>query len=201
LLIAIGTSTGGPQALTTVFSKLPVISGASCVIVQHMPKGFTANLAKRLNYLSGWTVKEAEDGESISEGVAYIAPGGFQLRVYDSGAESLLSVVSDGPVNGHQPSVDSLFYSVVKSWGGSVIGVIMTGMGKDGALGLKEIRNRGGHTIAQSEESCVVYGMPRAAVSLGAVDVVTPLSEIASAIVKKATRTDDHGIRSVRSDA
>jgi two-component system, chemotaxis family, protein-glutamate methylesterase/glutaminase len=200
LLIVIGTSTGGPQALTTLFSSLPVISGAACLIVQHMPKGFTANLTKRLNHLSKWHVKEAENEETIEEGVVYVAPGGYQLRVQNSKQGYLLTVLADGPVNGHQPSVDSLFCSVAEAWKESVIGVIMTGMGKDGAIGLKEIRNRGGYTIAESESSCVVYGMPKAAVSLGAAMVVTPLADIASAIIQKSNHLDNLGKRSVRSD-
>ncbi len=181
-LIVIGTSTGGPQALTTVFSSLQVIPGTACLIVQHMPPGFTANLAKRLDQLSTWQVKEAEDGEPICSGLAYMAPGGFQLRIDNKMNTYSLRIRSDGQVNGHQPSVDALFFSVADIWKGSLIGVIMTGMGRDGANGLKEIRNRGGYTIAEAEDSCVVFGMPKAAVSIDAAVVVAPLPDIASAV-------------------
>ncbi len=199
-LIVIGTSTGGPQALTTLFSSLPLISGAACLIVQHMPKGFTANLAKRLNQLSEWNLKEAEDGEPIMEGVAYIAPGGFQLRLQVINKDLTLSVQADGPVNGHQPSVDSLFFSVAELWQGSVIGVIMTGMGKDGANGLMEIRKKGGYTIAEAEGTCVVYGMPKAAVSMGAAVQVISLADIASTIAEKLNHSGELNMLSVRSD-
>ncbi len=179
----IGTSTGGPQALTTVFSNFPVIPRTACLIVQHMPKGFTANLAKRLDQLSAWSIQEAGDNEVIYPGVAYVAPGGFQMRLNTGINEQSLSVRPDGLVNGHQPSVDALFLSVANVWKKTIVGVLMTGMGKDGAQGLKEIRNNGGYTIAQEAESCVVYGMPKAAVAIGAAMITAPLSDISSVVV------------------
>jgi two-component system chemotaxis response regulator CheB len=177
-LILFGTSTGGPQALTTVFEHLPVLENTSCCIVQHMPAGFTTNLAKRLHQVSKWSVKEAVDGEALEPGVAYLAPGGFQMSLEPVMGKMRLSVEQSGPVGGHQPSVDVLFMSAARHFAGPIVAVLMTGMGKDGSLGLKVLRARGAYTIAQDEQSCVVYGMPRAAVLLNAVDRVVPLAQI-----------------------
>jgi len=183
VLLVIGTSTGGPKALTQLFLELPLLPDTACCIVQHMPARFTANLARRLNDISVWGVREATNGERIESGNVYIAPGGSQMTVSSADA-SALSVASTGAINGHQPSVDALCFSVAATWKGDIIAVLMTGMGKDGALGLKEIRMRGGHTIVESEASCVVYGMPRAAVQIDAADEIVPLSEIGRAIQK-----------------
>jgi two-component system chemotaxis response regulator CheB len=183
-IVAIGTSTGGPQALSHVIGNLPVIPNTIIGIVQHMPPRFTANLAKRLNTHSAWTVVEAADGMELREGTAYVAPGGQQMRLerMQQGGH-VLKVVADGLVNGHQPSVDVWFQSVAENWDKQVTGVLMTGMGKDGANGLKLLRDRGAFTIAEAESSCVVYGMPRVAVQLGAAMAVIPLPEISQVIV------------------
>lgn len=183
-LIVIGTSTGGPQALTELMQRLPGLQRAACCIVQHMPAGFTANLAKRLNQVSSWNVKEAEDGDVMRAGSAYVAPGGFQMRVSDVPGAPRLAVAPTGLFNGHQPAVDILFDSAVQWWKGPLVGVLLTGMGKDGAVGLKAIRDAGGYTIAEHESSCIVYGMPKAAVTIGAAIEVAPLPDIYEAILR-----------------
>jgi two-component system chemotaxis response regulator CheB len=184
VLVVIGTSTGGPTALARVFEKLPVLERACICIVQHMPPGFTANLAKRLSQISQWEVREAVDGDEILPRRAYIAPGGFQTAVQNVSGRLQLSVLPTGPVNGHQPSVDVLFHSAAENFSGAIIGVLLTGMGKDGAAGLRAIRERSGHTIAEAESTCVVFGMPRAAIALNAVKQVVPIDGIHTAIVE-----------------
>lgn len=189
-LVAIGSSTGGVEALTVVLSGLP----ANCppiVITQHMPPRFTESLAKRLNGISAPTVVEAKDGDVLRVGHVYIAPGGTRhLEVVNSPNLSLRLRAGD-PVNGHRPSVDVLFSSVAAVYGSDALGVILTGMGRDGAAGLLEMRNAGATTFGQDESSCVVYGMPRAALEMGAVERQLPLEDIASAILKapRATRS------------
>lgn len=183
-LILLGTSTGGPAALTTVFEALPLLPGTACCIVQHMPTGFTANLAKRLDQVSAWNCCEASDGMLLQSGAAYVAPGGQQMQVTVHHSQPKLAVASTGPVNGHEPSVDVLFLSAAQHWRSNLIGVLMTGMGKDGAQGLLSIRSRGGYTLAQDEDSCVVYGMPKAAAQLGAAAEIVRLSSISKAVVQ-----------------
>ena len=178
-LIAIGTSTGGTLALEAVLTRLP----ATClgiVIVQHMPEKFTAMFAERLNGLCEIEVREAQQGDRVLPGRALIAPGGRHMTVKRSGAQYLVDVV-DGPlVNRHKPSVDVLFRSVAKYVGANALGIIMTGMGDDGARGLKEMHDAGAQTVAQDEQSCVVFGMPMEAIKLGAVDRVLPLDQLPS---------------------
>ncbi|EKE17764.1 MAG: hypothetical protein ACD_10C00285G0003 [uncultured bacterium] len=180
-LIAIGTSTGGTQALEAILTKLP----ATClgiVIVQHMPEKFTAMFAERLNGLCEIEVREGRNGDRIMPGRALIAPGGKHMMLKRSGAQYLVEVI-DGPlVNRHKPSVDVLFRSVAKFAGANALGIIMTGMGDDGARGLKEMHDAGAKTIAQDEASCVVFGMPKEAIKLGGVDQVLPLSRIPDAM-------------------
>jgi len=180
-IVAIGTSTGGTQALEVLLTGLPpTVPGI--VIVQHMPEKFTASFAARLNRLCEIDVFEAKDGQRVVPGRALIAPGGKHMMLRRSGAQYHVEVV-DGPVvNRHRPSVDVLFRSVAKYAGRNALGVIMTGMGDDGARGLKEMHDAGARTIAQDEESCVVFGMPKEAIKLGAVDRVMPLQNIAMAI-------------------
>ena len=181
-LIAIGTSTGGTQALETVLTRLP----ATClgiVIVQHMPEKFTAMFAERLNSLCEIEVREARDGDRVVPGRALIAPGGRHMLLKRSGAQYIVEV-TDGPlINRHKPSVDVLFRSVAKFAGSNALGIIMTGMGDDGARGLKELHDAGARTIAQDEASCVVFGMPREAIKLGAADEIMPLSRIPEAMI------------------
>jgi two-component system chemotaxis response regulator CheB len=183
-LVALGTSTGGTQALEQVLSALPpTVPGV--VIVQHMPEKFTAAFAARLDGICRIHVAEARNGMRVLPGHALIAPGGKHMLVRRSGAQYVVDVV-DGPlVNRHRPSVDVLFRSVAHSAGANALGVVMTGMGGDGAAGLLEMRKAGSATLAQDEASCVVYGMPKEAVKRGAVERVVPLGAIASEIMKQ----------------
>jgi two-component system chemotaxis response regulator CheB len=181
-VIAIGTSTGGTQALEEVLTALPRVS-PGIVIVQHMPEKFTAAFA--LDSLCQITVKEAENNDRVVQGRALIAPGGRHILLKRSGAQYFVEVV-DGPlVNRHRPSVDVLFRSVAKCAGANALGVIMTGMGDDGAAGLLEMRNAGARTVAQDEESCVVFGMPKEAIRRGGVEKTIALSAVAQEILKQ----------------
>ncbi|MDH5444925.1 MAG: chemotaxis response regulator protein-glutamate methylesterase [Gammaproteobacteria bacterium] len=182
-LIAIGTSTGGIQALESVLTGLPRVS-PGIVIVQHMPEKFTASFAERLNGICEIDVKEAADKDRVVPGRALIAPGGMHLMLKRSGAQYHVEVV-DGPlVSRHKPSVDVLFRSVAKSAGKNALGIIMTGMGDDGASGMKEMHDTGALTIAQDEASCVVFGMPNEAVKKGGVDKTVSLLDIPKEIMK-----------------
>lgn len=181
-VVALGTSTGGTQALEAVLTTLPRVC-PGIVIVQHMPEKFTAEFANRLNRLSQIMVKEAQSNDRVVSGTALIAPGGRHLLLRRNGAQYFVEVM-DGPlVNRHRPSVDVLFRSVARSAGANALGVIMTGMGDDGAAGLLEMRKAGALTLAQDEDSCVVYGMPREAVKRGAVARTVPLSAIGREIM------------------
>jgi two-component system, chemotaxis family, protein-glutamate methylesterase/glutaminase len=183
-VVAIGTSTGGTQALEVVLTALPRVS-PGIIIVQHMPEKFTAAFAARLNGLCQITVQEASNNDRVIQGRALIAPGGKHMLLRRNGAQYFVEVI-DGPlVNRHRPSVDVLFRSVAKCAGANALGVIMTGMGDDGAAGLLEMRNAGARTIAQDEESCVVYGMPKEAVKRGAVDRTVPLHAIDKEILQQ----------------
>ncbi|MCW6543938.1 protein-glutamate methylesterase/protein-glutamine glutaminase [Yersinia ruckeri] len=176
-LIAIGASTGGTEAIRTVLQPLPPTSPA-LLITQHMPPGFTRSFAERLNKLCQITVKEAEDGERVLPGHAYIAPGDRHLELARSGANYQVRI-HDGPaVNRHRPSVDVLFRSVAQYAGRNAVGVILTGMGNDGAAGLLEMHRAGAYTIAQNEASCVVFGMPREAIAIGGTNEVLELNQI-----------------------
>ncbi|QEL54210.1 protein-glutamate methylesterase/protein-glutamine glutaminase [Chromobacterium paludis] len=184
-IVAIGTSTGGTQALETILTDLPRTC-PGLAIVQHMPEKFTRSFAERLNSLSQIEVKEASNGDRILPGRALIAPGGKHMMVKRSGAYYQVEVV-DGPlVSRHKPSVDVLFRSAAKYAGKNALGVIMTGMGDDGAKGLKEMHDCGAKTIAQDEESCVVFGMPKEAIKLGAADEIMALEQIAKAICRQS---------------
>jgi two-component system chemotaxis response regulator CheB len=180
-LVAIGTSTGGTQALEVVLTGLSRVS-PGVVIVQHMPEKFTGAFAARLNTICEIEVLEAKHGDRVIPGRALIAPGGRHMQIRRSGAQYLAEVVDGPPVNRHRPSVDVLFRSVAKAAGRNALGVIMTGMGDDGARGLREMHDSGAATIAQDEATCVVYGMPKEAVKLGAADRSLPLTEIAGTI-------------------
>ncbi|MDT8407577.1 MAG: chemotaxis response regulator protein-glutamate methylesterase [Methylococcales bacterium] len=186
-VIAIGTSTGGTQALEYVLTRLPR-STPGIVIVQHMPEAFTAAFAKRLDSLAQVTVKEAETDDRVIPGLALIAPGGKHMLLRRSGAQYRVEVKSGPLVSRHRPSVDVLFRSAAQTAGSNALGIIMTGMGDDGARGLKELHDTGALTIAQDEESCVVYGMPKEAVKLGAVDAELPLSKLPELIVHAPDR-------------
>ncbi|WP_192458730.1 protein-glutamate methylesterase/protein-glutamine glutaminase [Musicola keenii] len=176
-LIAIGASTGGTEAIRHVLQPLPPTSPA-LLITQHMPPGFTKSFAERLNKLCQITVKEAEDGERVLPGHAYIAPGARHLELVRSGANYQVKLHDGPPVNRHRPSVDVLFHSVAQYAGRNAVGVILTGMGNDGAAGMLELHQAGAYTIAQNEASCVVFGMPREAIALGGVDEVVDLHQV-----------------------
>lgn len=189
-VIAVGASTGGVQAFEALLCSLPADLPAGIVLVQHMPKGFTASMAARLQQLSPFDVREASDGERLVTGRVLIAPGGLHMQLRRSGAQYQVEV-RDGPLVGHhKPSVDVLMRSVAQCAGHNAIGVLLTGMGEDGARGLLALRQAGAPTVAQDEASCVVYGMPRAAVQLGAARDVLPLEAIGPALVRWLRRCE-----------
>jgi two-component system chemotaxis response regulator CheB len=181
-IVAIGTSTGGTQALEDVLPRLPRVC-PGIVIVQHMPEQFTAAFAKRLGNLCQIEVREARGGERVMPGTATIAPGGRHLLVRRSGAHYITEVREGPAVNRHRPSVDVLFRSLAACAGRNAVGIILTGMGDDGARGLKEMRTMGAKTYAQDQDSCVVFGMPKEAIRLDAVDRIVPLNEVPRVIM------------------
>lgn len=182
-IVAIGTSTGGTQALEYVLPRLPA-TVPGLVIVQHMPAQFTQSFARRLNDLSRIEVKEAVSGDRVVTGRALIAPGGRHMLLKRNGAQYVVDVVDGPPVSRHRPSVDVLFRSVAKSAGANALGVIMTGMGDDGARGMKEMRDAGAPTVAQDEASCIVFGMPKEAIKHGGAAEVAALEDIPAMIVR-----------------
>lgn len=186
-LVAIGTSTGGPKALQQVITKLPADLPCGVVIVQHMPPGFTKSLAERLNQLSAVTVKEAENGDYIKPAHVYIAPGDYHMLVRREALGEVISLNQNPPIGNHRPSVNALFESVVP-FGKSLVAVILTGMGNDGAEGMQHIKRANGYIIAEDKSTSVVYGMPKAVVDLGIADEVLPVDRIASAIVNAVKR-------------
>ena len=189
-LICIGASTGGTEAIKEVLVHMPADSPA-IVITQHMPPGFTTSFAARLNGLCQITVKEAANGERILPGHAYIAPGGTQFRVARSGA-NYVAVVDDGPaVNRHKPSVEVLFKSAAAVVGRNAFGIMLTGMGNDGAAAMREMKDAGSYNYVQDEASCIVFGMPREAIAHGAADEVLPLGQIAPALIARLRGATD----------
>lgn len=195
-VIAIGASTGGTKALETVLMGMPANS-PGIVIVQHMPEHFTATFAERLNRLCQVEVREAKENDHVVPGVALIAPGNHHMLLRRSGGSYLVKI-KDGPaVHYQRPSVDVLFQSVARYAGRNAVGAILTGMGADGARGMREMWESGAYTMAQDEESCVVFGMPREAIRLGGVDEVVPLSRMSQAIVS-ALQEDKSGKKRVR---
>ena len=186
-IVAIGTSTGGTQALEAVLKALPV-DCPGIVIVQHMPEKFTATFAERLNSLCRIEVREARNGDRLKQGLALLAPGGRHMLLKRIGSTYSVDVVDGPPVSRHRPSVDVLFRSVAQSAGPNATGIIMTGMGDDGARGMREMFDAGAHTVAQDESSCIVFGMPKVAIELGGVKIVLPLNRIHEAIVAARQR-------------
>jgi two-component system chemotaxis response regulator CheB len=184
-VVAIGASTGGTEALRTFLEQMPP-DAPGIAIVQHMPEIFTGAFARRLNGLCRIEVKEAETGDRVCSGRALVAPGNHHLAVRRSGAHYVAEILDGPPVSRHRPSVDVLFRSAAQAAGPSAVGVILTGMGDDGARGLLEMREAGAHTVAQDEDSCVVFGMPKEAIAAGAACEVLPLSQIAAAVLMRA---------------
>ncbi|MCP9473559.1 MAG: chemotaxis response regulator protein-glutamate methylesterase [Nitrospira sp.] len=182
-IIAIGSSTGGTEAVKDILTALPA-NTPPILITQHMPPRFTKTWADRLNSLCRISVKEAADGDSVLPGHALVAPGGYHMALDRNGARYMVRVTQDPPVNRHRPSVDVLFDSVARYAGRNSIGVILTGMGGDGAKGMLAMKQAGARTIAQDEATCVVFGMPKEAIKLGGVDKVLPLGEIAGAVME-----------------
>jgi len=179
-LICIGSSTGGTEALRCVLERMPPDAPA-VVMAQHIPVAFSESLARRLDSASAMRVCQARDGQQITPGHAYLAPGNQHLRVVRSGARLICRLGDDDPVNGHRPSVDVLFRSVTEACGRNAVGVMLTGMGADGAAAMLELHQAGARTLAQDEATSVVWGMPGAAVRLGAVDRIVPIESIAQA--------------------
>ncbi|AIO31895.1 chemotaxis response regulator protein-glutamate methylesterase [Burkholderia pseudomultivorans] len=189
-LIIIGASTGGTEAIREVLTPLPPDAPA-VLIAQHMPPGFTKSFAQRLNGLCRIAVKEAEHGERVLPGHAYIAPGHAHLLLARSGANYIAQLSDEPPVNRHRPSVDVLFRSAATHAGKNAIGVILTGMGRDGAAGLLDMKRAGAHTFAQDEASCIVFGMPREAIALGGADEVAPLAEMSRRVMARLATMGD----------
>lgn len=183
-IICIGASTGGTEAIKEVLMPLPADSPA-IVITQHMPPGFTTSFAARLDSLCRISVKEASHGERILPGHAYVAPGGRQFRIDRSGSNYVAVVEDTEPVNRHKPSVEVLFKSAAHMLGANAVGVMLTGMGGDGAQAMKDMRDAGSYNICQDEASCVVFGMPRMAIQAGAAHAVLPLKQIAAALIER----------------
>jgi two-component system, chemotaxis family, protein-glutamate methylesterase/glutaminase len=182
-IVAVGSSTGGVEALQEIICALPATSPA-VLIAQHMPPHFTTRLAARLNTKAAVRVLEAEEGQLVTPGYVYIAPGDRHLRVGRWGKSYICRVSDDPPVSGHRPSCDVLFRSVARAAGAQAVGVILTGMGSDGAKGLLEMRESGAHTIGQDQATCVVYGMPKAAAALGATESEVPIDTMAARILE-----------------
>lgn len=188
-IVAIGTSTGGPRALQEIITKLPGNLPCGIVIVQHMPPGFTKSLSERLNSLSSVTVKEAEHNDVIRPGLVFIAPGDYHMTVDRENNKKVVKLNQTPPIGGHRPAVDPMMESVAKVFGPRSIGVILTGMGHDGAKGIQSIKKSKGYTIAEDQSTAVVFGMPKSAIELGVVDKVAPLNTIAAEIIKAISNT------------
>jgi len=195
-IIFIGASTGGTEATKDVLLNLPADSPA-VVITQHMPAGFTKSYAARLDGLCKIRVKEAQDGERILPGHGYIAPGGLHLTVERSGANYIARVQDGDPVNRHKPSVEALFLSAAKVVGPNAIGIMLTGMGADGARAMKVMKDAGSYNYCQDEASCVVFGMPREAIAAGAADEVLPLNQIAAKVLERLRATSGMSLNRV----
>ena len=183
-IVAIGTSTGGPRALQEVLTRLPGNLPCPTVIVQHMPPGFTKSLAERLNTLSELTVKEAADNDKLVAGIVYIAPGDFHLTLRRETSGTYVKLNKDPAIGGLRPAVDPMMVSVAETYGTKAVGVILTGMGHDGAKGMKAIKRLQGRTIAEDQSTSVVFGMPKAAIEAGVVDSILPLQQVAEGIVQ-----------------
>jgi two-component system, chemotaxis family, protein-glutamate methylesterase/glutaminase len=182
-VVVIGTSTGGPSALQAVIPRLPRDLATAILVVQHMPAGFTRSLAERLHQRSALPVREAQDGELVPRGAVLIAPGGVHMKVRRRGGQPRVWLDLEPRSALHRPSVDVLMASVAKTYGARSMGIVLTGMGADGVEGLRAIREAGGRTLAESQETCVIYGMPKAAVEAGVVEDTVPLPRVADEIL------------------
>lgn len=198
-VVAIASSTGGPRALAEVLPALSATLGAAVIVVQHMPPGFTEGLARRLDDLCALPVSEAKDGEPLCANHIYVAPGGRHVRVTAAGGATVLSLDDTPTVHGVRPAADPLFLSVAERFGERAVGVVLTGMGRDGAAGLAAMRAAGARTVVQDQQTSTIYGMPREAkVACGAVDAEVSLSEVAAAVQAQLAQQD---VRSQRSSA
>ncbi len=187
-IVAIGTSTGGPRALQEVITKLPGNIPCGVLVVQHMPPGFTKSLADRLNSLSSVTVKEAEHNDVIRPGLVLIAPGDYHMLIEREGGKAVVKLNQNPPIGGHRPAVDPMMESVARVFGSKTIGVILTGMGHDGAKGIQAIKQQNGQTIAEDQSTAVVYGMPKSAIEMGVVDKTAPITGIAAEILRALSK-------------
>jgi len=185
-IIAIGASTGGTEALRVVLSTMPP-NAPGILVVQHMPAHFTTSFAERLNELSMITVKEAKDGDSVANGLALIAPGNYHMLLKRSGARYYVQIKTGPMVHHQRPAADVLFHSVANYAGRNAVGAVLTGMGSDGAQGLLKMREAGARTVVQDEKSCIIFGMPKEAIKLGAAEKVVPLQNITGTALKMAT--------------
>ena len=183
-IVAIGTSTGGPRALQEVLTRLPGNLPCPTIVVQHMPPGFTRSLAERLNTLCALTVKEAEDNDRLVAGTVFVAPGNFHMTIRRESGGVFVKLNKDPAIGGLRPAVDPMMVSVSEVYGSHTVGVILTGMGHDGAIGIKAIKKLQGMTIAEDQSTSVVFGMPKAAIEAGAIDTVLPLPQVADGILQ-----------------
>jgi two-component system, chemotaxis family, protein-glutamate methylesterase/glutaminase len=186
-VVAIAASTGGPRALATLIPALPNPLGAAVIVVQHMPAGFTLSLARRLDTMSPLPVNEARDGMLLETNRVYVAPGGFHLRVVRRNDTPTMALGEEAPIWGVRPSADPLFASVARGFGQATIGVVLTGMGRDGAEGLREIRRAGGYAVVQDHATSIVNGMPQSALDHAGADLVSSISDMAGAVVAALT--------------
>jgi two-component system chemotaxis response regulator CheB len=193
-IIAVGSSTGGTEAIKEFLIRMPP-DAPGIVIAQHMPEAFTKSFANRLDGLCKIKVVESEGNERILPGHAYIAPGHSHLLLKRSGANYMTELSQAAPVNHHRPSVEVLFRSVAQCAGKNAIGVMLTGMGKDGAIGMLEMRQAGAYNLAQDEATCVVFGMPREAIAVGAVDEIAPIQEMTQRVLTRLMQTGGMGNR------